>query len=157
LNGVWIEEAHRDRVGGSHGVVAQSVGGGGGTGGLNVTGQMSIAAPSSGAASRVASLGVGGFGGQGGDAGTVDLTIDAPGADRVQVAATGDDRSAVIAQSVGGGGGSGGINISGGAALDGQLTAGVGGFGGDGGLGRDVTADVNADLFAGGNRSRGLM
>ncbi|HYD28092.1 autotransporter outer membrane beta-barrel domain-containing protein [Brevundimonas sp.] len=149
--------AHRERLNGSHGVVAQSIGGGGGNGGLNVTGQLSITAPGASSSSRVVSLGVGGFGGAGGDAGTVDLTIQAPGTDRVQVSAVGDDRSAVIAQSVGGGGGAGGINVSGGIALDGQLTAGVGGFGGAGGLGRDVTANVDADLFASGHRSRGLM
>src|SRR5690606_11304971 len=56
----WVEPEHRERVGGSHGIVAQSIGGGGGTGGLNVTGQISITTAGSGAASRVASIGVGG-------------------------------------------------------------------------------------------------
>jgi len=141
---------------GSNGVVAQSVGGGGGQGGLNVTGQIALSSPSAGS-SRVASLGIGGFGGDGGDAGTVKLTVKAPGADRVQVSATGDERSAVIAQSLGGGGGIGGINVSGGISMDGQLTVGIGGFGGDGGLGRAVTANVDADLFAQGNWARGLL
>ncbi|MDY6923439.1 MAG: autotransporter outer membrane beta-barrel domain-containing protein [Pseudomonadota bacterium] len=149
--------AYESMADGSHGVVAQSVGGGGGSGGLNVTGQVSLVVPGGSHASRSVSIGVGGFGGSGGDAGHVDLTVQAPGADRVQVSAIGDDRSAVIAQSVGGGGGVGGINISGGLAMDGVLTAGVGGFGGAGGVGRDVHADVDADLFATGARSRGMM
>ncbi len=149
--------ATRERLNGSHGVVAQSLGGGGGNGALNITGQISITQPgSTTVSSRAAAIGIGGFGGDGGDAGTVDLTIGAPGADRVQVQAIGDDRTAVIAQSLGGGGGNGGINISGGVAMDGTLTVGVGGFGGDGGIGRDVIADVDADLFASGHRSRGL-
>ncbi|MFN3931270.1 MAG: hypothetical protein ACK4JY_05910 [Brevundimonas sp.] len=149
--------AYESMADGSHGVVAQSIGGGGGSGGLNVTGQVSLVVPGGSHASRSVSIGVGGFGGSGGDAGNVDLTIQAPGVDRVQVSAIGDDRSAVIAQSVGGGGGVGGINISGGLAMDGVLTAGVGGFGGAGGVGRDVHADDDADLFATGARSRGMM
>src|SRR5690606_41139563 len=92
-----------------------------------------------------------------GDASTVRLAIGAPGADRVQVQANGDNRSAVIAQSVGGGGGSGGINVSGGLTLDAALTVGVGGFGGDGGKGDDVDAVVDADLYAFGSFARGLL
>jgi len=53
----------------------------------------------------------------------------APGASRVQISGYGDEKAAVIAQSLGGGGGVGGINISGGIAMDGQLTVGIGGFG----------------------------
>src|SRR5436309_7434399 len=41
---------------GSNGVIAQSVGGGGGQGGLNVTGQIALTSPGSSSASRVASL-----------------------------------------------------------------------------------------------------
>ncbi|MBN8813332.1 MULTISPECIES: autotransporter outer membrane beta-barrel domain-containing protein [unclassified Sphingomonas] len=149
--------AYRTIANGSNGVIAQSVGGGGGQGGLNVTGQIALTSPGSSSASRVASLGIGGFGGDGGNAGTVDLTVKAPGTDRVQVVASGDERSAVIAQSLGGSGGIGGINVSGGISLDGQLTVGIGGFGGDGGLGRKVTANVDADLFAQGARARGLL
>ncbi|PLR22948.1 hypothetical protein SGCZBJ_16465 [Caulobacter zeae] len=149
--------ADRTRLNGSNGVVAQSVGGGGGSGGLNVSGQLSLTTPGGSSSGRAISLGVGGFGGKGGDAGAVELTIAGPAADHVQVTAVGDDRYAAVAQSIGGGGGAGGINVSGGIALDGQLTAGVGGFGGDGGKGKDVEADVTANLFAAGDRSRGLM
>ncbi|MEH0196128.1 hypothetical protein V7S57_09825 [Caulobacter sp. CCNWLY153] len=149
--------ADRTRLNGSNGVVAQSVGGGGGSGGLNVTGQLSLTKPGGSSSSRAISLGIGGFGGAGGDAGAVDLTIAGPAADYVQVTAVGDDRYAAVAQSIGGGGGAGGVNVSGGIAMDGQLVAGVGGFGGDGGKGKDVEVDVTANLFAAGDRSRGLM
>ncbi|ATQ43306.1 hypothetical protein CSW64_13200 [Caulobacter mirabilis] len=152
----FVIPAKRTRADGSHGILAQSVGGGGGSGGVNVTGDIAITAPGS-RASRAVSIGVGGFGGDGGNAGKVDLTVKAPGADRVQVTAVGDDRSAAIAQSIGGGGGAGGINVSGSIALDGALTLGVGGFGGAGGTGADVTANIDADLFASGHRSRGLL
>ncbi len=142
---------------GSNGVIAQSVGGGGGAGALNVTGGISLSAPGSSSSSRTASIGIGGFGGTGGDAGKVDLTIAPPAATPIQISSYGDGASAVIAQSLGGSGGAGGINISGGISMDGQLTVGIGGFGGAGGLGRDVTASVDADLFATGTRSRGML
>ena len=149
---------YRERSNGSHGVLVQSVGGGGGAGGLNVTGQISLTVPGAGGGtSRTAAIGIGGFGGVGGDAGEVELTIRAPGANRVQVVSVGDDRIAVGAQSIGGGGGAGGINISGGISMDGQLVAGIGGFGGGGGFGMGVTADIDADVFASGVNSRGLL
>ncbi|MBO9706815.1 MAG: autotransporter outer membrane beta-barrel domain-containing protein [Caulobacter sp.] len=149
--------ATRTRLDGSNGVMAQSVGGGGGSGGVNVTGQLTLSAPGGGGSSRTAAIGIGGFGGAGGDAGVVDLTIDGPTADKVQIVGAGDDRYAAAAQSIGGGGGAGGLNVSGGVAMDGTLVVGVGGFGGDGGLGKKVTADIDANLFASGNRSRGLL
>jgi hypothetical protein len=142
--------ARRVREGGSNGVLAQSVGGSGGNGGLNVAGGIALARPSSG--SNAVNLGVGGFGGGGGDAAAVTLTVDAD-----RVSSIGDGKFAVGAQSVGGGGGNGGINVSAGIVMDGQLTAGVGGFGGDGGLGRDVTATADTDIIASGAGALGFM
>ncbi len=154
---VWAKATtERSKMEGSNGVVAQSIGGGGGTGGLNVSMGVSIGAPKK-ADTNAATIGIGGFGGAGGDASTVDLTVDAPGTDRVQVQATGDNKSAVIAQSIGGGGGAGGINIAGSLALDGSVTIGIGGSGGSGGKGGDVVTDIDADFFANGDYSRGLM
>ena len=146
----------RTRSNGSNGVVAQSIGGGGGTGGLNVSGSLAIGKPQ-GANTRAVTLGVGGFGGAGGNASTVALTIGSSDANRVQIQANGDNRSAAIAQSIGGGGGAGGINVSGTLTLDANATFGVGGFGGEGGRGDAVTANVDADLYAAGAYSRGLM
>jgi hypothetical protein len=146
---------YREQLNGSNGVIAQSIGGGGGNGGINISGNIALTSPG-GQAARAATIGIGGFGGLGGNAGNVTVGIGAPGTDRVVVQGTGDDASAVIAQSIGGGGGAGGLNVSGTVALDGVLTVGIGGFGGGGGTAGDVTVDVDADLLASGARSRGL-
>ena len=61
-------------VNGSSGVVAQSIGGGGGDGGINISG--SISADLLFGKSYAFSFGLGGFGGAGGDAGIVDLTVN---------------------------------------------------------------------------------
>jgi hypothetical protein len=145
------------RPDGSNGVFAQSLGGGGGEGGMNISGQLSISNPSVGK-SVGASIGIGGFGGSGGDADTVTLTVQpVSGGAGIDVIAAGDDKSAVTAQSLGGGGGVGGMDISGGLAMGGTLTVGVGGFGGDGGVGKTVNATVDADLWAAGTNARGLL
>ncbi|WP_343794933.1 autotransporter outer membrane beta-barrel domain-containing protein, partial [Brevundimonas terrae] len=146
----------RRRDGGSNGIVAQSIGGGGGTGGLNVSAGIAAAPPQKGD-TRALTAGVGGFGGGGGNAGNVDLTVNSATGYRIQVQANGDNRSAVMAQSIGGGGGNGGLNVSGSLTLDGQLTAGIGGFGGKGGYSSTVDVSVDADLYAAGNLSRGLL
>ncbi|EGF91748.1 outer membrane autotransporter barrel domain protein [Asticcacaulis biprosthecium C19] len=136
-------------------LVAQSVGGGGGNGGLNVSGGVSLTKSAS--SGKAAAIGIGGFGGGGGNGGTVDLTVKAPASDRVQVIVDGDNRAAIIAQSLGGGGGLGGLNVSGGIASNSALAFGMGGFGGDGGLAKKVTADVDADIQATGDGARGLF
>ncbi len=148
---------------GSNGVVAQSVGGGGGNGGINVSGGPSLSAPSGGS-NFALTLGLGGFGGSGGHAGSVDLVVLAEksvvgGATLSQgvVAVNGAGKSAVLAQSVGGGGGNGAINVSGGISMDGAITAGVGGSGGSAGRGGNVIASVTGDVMATGMRSRGMV
>ncbi len=140
---------------GSNGIVAQSVGGGGGNGALNISGTVDL---NSGSDSTPVTFGLGGFGGSGGNAGDVALTVGlVEGAVSNTVTSFGDRRSAVLAQSVGGGGGSGGINLSAGISVNGQLTAGIGGFGGNGGTGGLVLADITSDLYATGANSRGLL
>ena len=154
-----VIDSVRYRLGGSTGVLVQSVGGGGGEGGLNVTGQLGISSPSGAAGGRAASIGIGGFGGAGGNAGVVRATVSAASGAvaRIQVHGVGDSQMAVAVQSIGGGGGAGGMNISGGISTSGQLVVGVGGFGGAGGTGGDVFATVDADLFAAGNNSIGFL
>jgi hypothetical protein len=149
---IQVQEAGRVRLGGSHGVVVQSVGGGGGNGGMNVTGQLAV----SGDSARAVSLGIGGFAGSGGNAGEAHLMLGSV-TDHYRVEGIGDERSAIFVQSLGGGGGSGGMNISGGVSTNGNIVAGIGGFGADGGLGRAVTVFANVDLYAAGRRSRGLL
>ncbi len=142
--------ALRERLGGSHGVVAQSIGGGGGTGGTNISGGLSFSANADGGAAL--SLGVGGFGGEGGNGGLVLLSTTSD-----SITSVGDGKSAVLAQSIGGGGGDGGTNITGGVAVDGTLTVGIGGFGAAGGLGGATVANIAGDLFASGANATGLL
>jgi hypothetical protein len=141
---------------GSHGIVVQSLGGGGGSGGMNISGGISLTKQSEGSTGSALVLGLGGFGGSGGHAGIVNATIGTESGPRIQVQGTGDAKSAVYIASIGGGGGDGAMNISGGITTDGAVVAGFGGAGGGGGLGRAVTASVNADLFASGVKSSGL-
>ena len=142
---------HEIIEGGAHGVLAQSIGGAGGRGGMNVSGGIALDASNNGS-SHALTLGVGGFGGVGGDAGEVTVRIDAQ-----QVSAVGDERYGVAVQSIGGGGGSGGMNVAGGIAMDGVITAGIGGFGGAGGSSDDVDATVNSNINAIGARAIGLL
>ena len=106
----------------SRGLIAQSVGGGGGNGDINVS-----AAISGDATTLAIVSGQGGMGGQGNRSGNVFVSQ----AGRVVV--EGSDAIGVAAQSIGGGGGTGGVNVSG------QLTGGDGlavvGRGGSGGAG----------------------
>src|SRR5262249_7152519 len=69
----------------------------------------------------------------------------------------GDSRAAVFAQSMGGGGGNGGINISGGIVTDGAIVFGLGGLGGDAGTGGDVDVDVENTLIAVGKKRSGIV
>ncbi|KQN39323.1 hypothetical protein ASG37_06985 [Sphingomonas sp. Leaf407] len=141
---------------GSSGIVVKSVGGGGGSGGINISGGIALA-PSKGDGNASALvLGIGGFGGAGGDAGDVTATIGAISGPRIQVQGTGDQKSAIYVASIGGGGGDGALNVSGGITTEGQVVAGIGGSGSGGGFGRAVVARVDADLFATGYQSSGL-
>lgn len=126
----------------SHGILAQSLGGGGGNGGINVAGAVQMSSVGSGAA---AAIGVGGFGGTGGDAGFVEVNFQgAVSARPVNIGGVGSH--GIVAQSIAGGGGNGGINLATGLAFtsstgtgDGNaLVLGVGGFGGGGGNAGDV-------------------
>ncbi|QKQ27263.1 autotransporter outer membrane beta-barrel domain-containing protein [Candidatus Reidiella endopervernicosa] len=140
-------------AGGSHGVVAQSIGGGGGNGAINISGGVSY---SKGGDGHALVVGVGGFGGDGGSGGGVDLTVT--GGETID--SFGDEHSALLAQSVGGGGGNGGINISGGMTSDAPIVfglGGLGGLGGDGGTGGDVTLDAVADTSSWGRGSSAIV
>jgi hypothetical protein len=143
------------RADGSNGVMAQSVGGGGGKGGIDVAGTLAITKPSG--TSFEGSIGIGGFGGSGGNAGDVTLSVGSPDSNAVAVTAVGDNRSAVIAQSIGGGGGQGAINVAGGLSLGGAVQLGVGGFGGAGGTGADVDATAHVNLSAAGEQAYGFL
>ncbi len=139
--------------GGSNGIVAQSVGGSGGNGGLNVSSGIGLSPGGSSGTGNSLTLGIGGFGGGAGNAGMVDLDVAAD-----NVVAVGDTRSAVLAQSVGGGGGNGALNVSAGIVTDVGVTVGIGGSGGGGGTAADVMADVVVgQVSARGEAARGVV
>ena len=95
----------------AHGIVAQSIGGGGGTG-RNKSGLF---------------VAVGGNGGNGGDGNAVTVNAGA------NITASGDYAAGVLAQSIGGGGGSGGKATAWGIGFS-DAIGGNGGYGGSGGL-----------------------
>ena len=92
----------------SAGVLTQSLGGGGGNGGVNVSAAVNLSKENGG----TLGVGVGGFGGGGGNAGDVTSRVTTTTA-HPQIVTTGRDSSAVVAQSIGGGGGNGGVNVTG--------------------------------------------
>ncbi len=120
---------------GSIGVMAQSVGGGGGTGGDSTAASYS-GAKESGIAISVA-VAVGGSGGTGGVAGPVTIT------NKGLIATLGQDAYGVFAQSVGGGGGTGGAGDATASASEAKFSMAtslaVGGTGGTGGNGGTVS------------------
>jgi hypothetical protein len=128
---------------GANAVVAQSVGGGGGSGGFS--GALTAAAGSA------VSFSMGGDGGTGGSAGVV--KVDSQG-----LAIThGDQAVGILAQSVGGGGGKGGMSISAQGAGQTSVTASVGGSGGTGGTGGLVDLDHVGDVLTEGDLSYGVL
>ncbi|MGE4338698.1 MAG: beta strand repeat-containing protein, partial [Pigmentiphaga sp.] len=129
------------RGAGAHGVVLQSVGGGGGSGADSTAGAGSLVSTAPFAFNG--SLAVGGTGGAGGQGGTVDLSLSD------QQSTAGHQAVGILAQSIGGGGGVGGIgNATAVTALalkerNAQLTIGVGGQGGSGGTGGSVSVSAS--------------
>ena len=133
----------------SNGVLAQSLGGGGGNGGFAVSGAFSL-----GKAGLTAN--VGGFGGGGGNGGSV--TVDSygvaggvtPPAGDTTLMTAGQDSNGILAQSIGGGGGNGGFSVGAGLAADGAAVGvSVGGFGAGGGNAGavDVTSYNNIETL----------
>lgn len=114
----------------SGGVIAQSIGGGGGHGG------------SATAYGTLFAVGIGGRGGSGGAGGTVSGTISGSGS----IATSGNNSAAMLAQSVGGGGGTGGAAVTNTVASILQINLSLGGSGGTGGDGGAATA-TNAGVL----------
>ncbi len=133
----------------SSGIHAQSVGGGGGNGGWS-----GAIAGAGGAVAGAISVSVGGTAGGGGDGGMVD--VDNFG----DIQTRGVDAYGILAQSVGGGGGTGGFSVSGavaGGKVAGGVTFSLGGAGGLGGDGKAVYVDSEGLILTGGDRSTGIL
>ncbi|MES1925246.1 hypothetical protein [Salinisphaera sp. T31B1] len=100
----------------SHGIVAQSIGGGGGVGGSGAGKSIvkTLTIPSTGGLSAGfdASFDVGGDGASGGDGSAVKVDLD-----RVAIATHGQGSHGIVAQSIGGGGGLGGTASAKGGAI----------------------------------------
>lgn len=128
----------------SSGIVAQSVGGGGGSGGMAVAASVSAGAS--------ASVGIGGSGGDGGSGSSVTVNVDSG-----SILTEGTSAYGIFAQSVGGGGGSGGLSVAAGAAVGGSLNIALGGHGGDGGKGGIVDLTNAAAIETLGDGSYGIL
>ncbi|WP_222934553.1 autotransporter outer membrane beta-barrel domain-containing protein [Caulobacter sp. 17J80-11] len=135
----------------AHGLFAQSVGGGGGNGGFALNGSLAV----SSSTSVSLGLALGGSGAGGGIGGEVEVDSDSV------IATHGDYAHAMIAQSIGGGGGNGGWsgNITGAlsSTTSVSLGASIGGSAGDGGLSSLVKVTSDGQLTTDGNGSIGLL
>ncbi|WP_088155241.1 autotransporter outer membrane beta-barrel domain-containing protein [Achromobacter xylosoxidans] len=164
---------------GSHAVMAQSIGGGGGNGGDSSV--LSTVLGDATTISLSAGMTLGGSGSAGGNGGAVGVSLgDANGAYvdmppslltppgvRVPPASTivtyGDYANGVLAQSIGGGGGNGGVGSSNaythGGPTNVKLTLALGGTGGTGGTGGnvDVALNPNFAIRTLGSGSRGIV
>src|SRR5690606_23874387 len=117
---------------GSHGVLAQSIGGGGGNGGDSKAMSRTVTIEDTSIAVNL-DVAVGGHGGASGNAGLVNLQLN----DSAQITTYSDFSNALMGQSIGGGGGNAGVGSSGsgGRAQDkpDTVNGGVGGTGRAGG------------------------
>ncbi|NTV69665.1 MAG: hypothetical protein HGA71_05900 [Azonexaceae bacterium] len=122
----------------SYGIFAQSIGGGGGTGGSAISG------------SNIA-VAIGGAGGDGGDSKTVNVTLE----ESSKITTDGERSHAVFAQSIGGGGGNGGFAIAAGAGSGVQVS--IGGKGAGGGAADDVTVNMAGEITTNGANAYGIF
>ena len=122
----------------SYGIVAQSIGGGGGIGGA-------------GAANNLNGLALGGQGGAGGGGGAVTLDITT----NSRISTSGAGAHAIVAQSIGGGGGIGGDASVGLFALNPIGRNGAGGTGG--GTGGAVAVTVDGSIATSGANAFGIV
>ena len=136
----------------SPGMLVQSVGGGGGNGGSSVVGGAALSAGSAGAVN----VGLGGIGGDGSRGGNVYL---ASGVGEVRTA--GESSTGITVQSIGGGGGNGGFNVTAGLAgaggSSGAVSVGLGGGGGAGGMSGEVKTHLQSDVYTTGVNSTGIL
>lgn len=129
----------------AHGLVVQSIGGGGGNGGYAYSGTVGLGSPVD------VSVSLGGRGGDGGDGD--DVLVNQKGS----IYTDGKEASGIIAQSIGGGGGNGGgtVALTGGGGY--TLSVALGGSGGAGGVSKNVTVNAVGNVATLGNQSHGIV
>lgn len=124
----------------SPGILAQSIGGSGGNGGLAFAGAFSLSGGTS-------TISIGGNAGSGGSASQVNIFSDSA------ITTSGAMSMGIIAQSIGGGGGNGGSTYSASSATDPAKgttgTLGIGGTGGVGGVGGGVSVTQTGNITTG--------
>ncbi|PQZ70391.1 autotransporter [Achromobacter sp. MYb9] len=153
----------------SHGIVAQAIGGGGGTAGasaglvsvggaggsavaggtVNITQNGNLSVSGSAAIGMLAQS-IGGGGGAGGQA-TVNLTGNS-------VYAWGDHGYGIVSQAIGGGGGTGGAASAYDAGVGFSMAVAIGGTGGNGGTGGTAAANLsNSSVMTGASDAHGVL
>ena len=138
-----------------NGLLAQSLGGGGGNGGFALSGAFTLG-------NAGVSASVGGFGGGGGSAGNViaDSNVGATLANNdATIETLGQSANGIEAQSIGGGGGNGGFSgaFTATAGAKASLSLSVGGFGGTGNKAGSVTVDSVDNILTQGQGSNGFL
>lgn len=137
----------------STGIYAQSVGGGGGSGGSAI----SLTAGVLNVIPAIAFGGAGSVGGNGGDVSVLTNTGDLNTAQIFEIQTVGDNSPAILAQSLGGGGGVGGFTITTAVSVSGIATSlGFAGSGADAGSAGDVLVQAAGKLTTDGNSSSGI-
>ncbi len=136
----------------SHGIFAQSLGGGGGDGGFSVAGSLF----SNDQANPAVNVSIGGFGDGGGNAGTVSVG-NADAFVEGTIDTSGDRAFGIFAQSMGGGGGNGGFSVAGGFTKSPSVSISLGGFGGTASHGNLVDVFTDADITTRGSGAHALM
>lgn len=132
----------------SMGVSAQSIGGGGGNGGASISGTLGLSTTA-----HQLAVSVGGSGGTGGNGGEV--TLAATGS----VSTAGEAAVGVFTQSVGGGGGNGGLSFDGNLSFNQtkNINVSVGGSGGAGGSGNAVQVTTAGTISTAGSDAHGIQ
>ena len=130
----------------SQGVLAQSIGGSGGNGGMTMNAGLTTKGNNF-------NVSLGGDGGEGNTAGAVTAT-------RIgNIYTAGNSSDGILVQSLGGGGGNGGMSITGSGALfnSKSFSVSVGGKGGIGGTAGIVTATNTGNIVTKGHSSRAIL
>ena len=146
VNSTGAIAAQSSQVGHAPGILAQSIGGGGGQGGFSAAGALSFQGS--------VALAVGGGGGNAGSAGTVSIDHGA------SLLTRGAFSPGIQGQSLGGNGGNGGHTLAGALAGGLSLAANLGGGGGKGGTAGDVWLHVHGAeqrLVTEGDQSPGVL
>ncbi len=132
----------------SHGILAQSVGGGGGNGGFAV---------SATAGAMSGNLALGGKGAAGASGNTVTVNTFSDGLTDRTISTSGDGSIGILAQSVGGGGGNGGFAGSLAVGGGGGIGVALGGSGGASSVGGTVNVNNAVAVSTGGDNATGIL